>query len=455
MNFKAFSLIAIFFLLIGCTEVELIVHGGSGSGTYTYGEKVNIVADDPLEGMKFYRWDGLGSVYIDNPYNESSTVRMTKKTVEVRANYVPDNEMIDVKINNGTGSGSYSPGTLVSVVANVHSDSHLKFEKWIGDIDTLSSQYSKNATVRVLRASIYLEAIYEKFYEVKVNSGTGTGFYKKGVTVYIKADSPNTGFKFKSWRGDVYVLNNLAQEAQNFKIETDNLEFSAVYEEIPYYNLTVNNGSGSGSYYAGKVIPIKAVGAPSGKIFDLWAGNSSHIKDSLKSETTLEMPDYDIIIYPKYKNLPLDKIIFEAESFISSNKVTTLNAGGASGGKAIQFGTDGGFADYTINVQESGRWEFVVRAIAKDAENNGLFVAVDGVTQRALNDHPLAGTPDIYLPKGPNWLSGPNKWQGSEYGAGPVVFNLTKGRHTFRIYKRKIERPILDKVTLKWVGESI
>ena len=41
------------------------------------------------------------------------------------------------------------------------------------------------------------------------------------------------------------------------------------------FALTVNGGSGSGSYNSGQIVSISADPAPSGKIFDKWIGSNA------------------------------------------------------------------------------------------------------------------------------------------------------------------------------------
>jgi len=68
------------------------------------------------------------------------------------------------------------------------------------------------------------------------------------------------------------------------------------------YSLTVNNGSGSGSYNSGKIVNISADAAPSGKIFDKWTGSAAIANVSL-AVTTLTMPEEVTEITATYKDV--------------------------------------------------------------------------------------------------------------------------------------------------------
>ncbi len=107
--------------------------------------------------------------------------------------------------------------------------------------------------------------------------------------------------------------------------------------------------------------------------------------------------------------------------------------------------------EYDICVPEDGRYNFLVHTYASDHFNNGMFLGVNGVLQKALPGHPVAGYGAIYLRKHmwswqPEWL-GPNNFHRS-----PVEIMLKKGKggetQTLSINKRKVERPYIHQIRL-------
>ena len=68
------------------------------------------------------------------------------------------------------------------------------------------------------------------------------------------------------------------------------------------FSLTVNNGSGSGSYNSGTSVKITANAAPSGKIFDKWTGSTT-ITNANVAITTIVMPEAIIQITATYKDI--------------------------------------------------------------------------------------------------------------------------------------------------------
>jgi hypothetical protein len=69
------------------------------------------------------------------------------------------------------------------------------------------------------------------------------------------------------------------------------------------FKLTVNGGSGSGSYSAGGVAKLSADRAPVGKAFDLWVG--APVTDPTAPQTTLTMPASDVQVSATYKSLSI------------------------------------------------------------------------------------------------------------------------------------------------------
>ena len=142
-------------------------------------------------------------------------------------------------------------------------------------------------------------------------------------------------------------------------------------------------------------------------------------------------------------------VAMEAESYSDQNGYAEVLRSDASGGRAMQVG-DGGSLDFQIFLTTPGTYYFWIRTLAPDAESNGLYVALDGELITAPADNPYAGVSDIYLKKSSSqWFWDP-AWQGEGSGAvqGPVTFVASAGEHTLAIRKRKMERPLIDKVVL-------
>lgn len=95
----------------------------------------------------------------------------------------------------------------------------------------------------------------ETSYAVTVINGTGTGSYKAGSSVEIRADEPEEGKRFKEWEGaDDLIFTTGSKTTANaiFTMPEREVSLKAIYEELPaeVYTVTVtDDGHGIGSAY--------------------------------------------------------------------------------------------------------------------------------------------------------------------------------------------------------------
>jgi hypothetical protein len=134
-------------------------------------------------------------------------------------------------------------------------------------------------------------------------------------------------------------------------------------------------------------------------------------------------------------------ISMEAENFRSQVGHSRIGNSQASGGTIMQVGESGSL-NYEFDVKTPGTWYVWVRTYTTDSDNNGLYLKVNGNDLRHSS-----GVNDIYLKKtGWSWTP---EWQfGESSHKGPITTNLQSGKNTFSIVKRKIERPLIDKIVL-------
>ncbi|PTN32859.1 hypothetical protein C6366_15525 [Desulfonatronum sp. SC1] len=70
------------------------------------------------------------------------------------------------------------------------------------------------------------------------------------------------------------------------------------------YTLTVNNGTGSGQYASGTVVPIQANAPPEGQVFEKWTGDVGHVAEEYNASTAVTMSAANVSVTATYKNLP-------------------------------------------------------------------------------------------------------------------------------------------------------
>lgn len=83
------------------------------------------------------------------------------------------------------------------------------------------------------------------------------------------------------------------------------------------YSLTVNNGSGDGSYAGGDTVNISADAAPAGQVFTQWTGDTSYVSDVSASSTFVTMPSQDVTVTATYT--------------VAATRVLTVNNGSGGG----------------------------------------------------------------------------------------------------------------------------
>ena len=101
-------------------EYMATVNGGSGSGEYSEGDIVTIIADKK-PGYKFTGWSSEDGVIFEDNKSETTTFKMPAKAVTVTANFEKDGDSTikyQVTIIDGSGDGKYSEGDTVTIIAN-------------------------------------------------------------------------------------------------------------------------------------------------------------------------------------------------------------------------------------------------------------------------------------------------------------------------------------------------
>src|SRR3989344_194240 len=129
-------------------------------------------------------------------------------------------------------------------------------------------------------------------YTLTVNSGSGSGSYTAGTVVNVTANAPPTGQMFDRWTGDTSSVANVNSPNTTVTMPASNVTITATYRTAPptTYTLTVNSGSGSGSYTAGTVVNVAANAPPTGQMFDRWTGDTSSVANVNSPNTTVTMP---------------------------------------------------------------------------------------------------------------------------------------------------------------------
>ena len=289
---------------------SLTVINGTGSGNYSVGDSVTIIANAAPAGMIFKQWKGFNFFnLINDSLADTTYITMTCENVIVEALYKPINTgQVALNVIFGTGSGAYNPGAVVDVSADSSVSAGYaqgyKFDQWTGDTTYINNIRAENAVVTLPNTpntSIILQANYQSIkYKLTINRGSvvenvsADCLYSFGTTVFIQANSVSSDSVFAAWTGDTETIGQQNVPFTTIVIPDQNTTITATYKPAIFY-LTVINGSGSGFYKAGTVVPV--VSNYSGKQFEVWRGDvQGNIADTLAASTTVTMPATDINI---------------------------------------------------------------------------------------------------------------------------------------------------------------
>lgn len=286
----------------------LTVNQGTGSGSYVSGKTISVSANLPASSSKvFDKWTGDTS-YIASATSATTTVTMPNKAITLTATYKDVITTYYLTVNSGSGDGNYAPNTKVTITA-APAVSGMVFDKWTGDTDYLSSLNSSTTTLTMPTKAINITAYYvpvtapETTYSLLVNFGSGDGKYTQGAKVTITADTP-TGKVFDKWTGDTMYLSSTTSATATVTMPNKAITLNATYKTIAVvkYVLTVNQGTGDGSYAAGTQVTIKADTPATNQAFDKWTGDTDYISSATSSSATVTMPDKAITLTATYKS---------------------------------------------------------------------------------------------------------------------------------------------------------
>ena len=201
----------------------------------------------------------------------------------------------------GSGSGSYSFGTVIPIVAPPVAGK--TFSTWSGagmanpaSASTVVQMGTVNATV----TAVYTTSNPPSTYPLIVVGGTGSGNFAPGTTVSIKGNAPPAGQAFQQWTGAA-VANATALNT-TLVMPAANTTVTANYIPLTPYTLTVNGGSGSGSYLPGTTVAIVAAPPAPGLTFGQWTGAT--VGSTSSPSTTLMMPFATTTVTANYVGLP-------------------------------------------------------------------------------------------------------------------------------------------------------
>jgi len=259
-------------------------------------------------------WTFVGWNTDKNATTGLTYLPMGTQDVTLYAIYKDNTSVVNYALTvvNGSGSGSFAAGTLVTVIADVAPAGKV-FDQWITTGITFAPTTGSTNQFTMPANAVTVTATYKNTpvatYRLTVVDGSGGGDFSAGTTVTITANTAPAGQRFKQWNINPSVTftggTSATSATAKFTMPPQAVTATAIYETIPpgTYTVTVNSGSGGGSYATNATVTITANAAPSGKVFDKWTTSDGvNFANASATTTTFTMPAKNVSVTATYKD---------------------------------------------------------------------------------------------------------------------------------------------------------
>jgi hypothetical protein len=333
-------------LTISSTEGGSVTTPGEGAFIHNVGTVVNLVAT-PDTGFRFVNWTGdVGT--IANANAASTTITMNGDySITASFEELAEYDLTTSSTTGGSvtvpgeGTFAYYDGTAVNLVATANSGYY--FFNWTGDVGTITNVNAPSTTI-TMNDDYSITANFKRIPPGKValttssnaggsviTPGEGAFIYNVGSVVSLVA-TPDTGYRFVNWTGDVGTIANVNAAPTSITMNGD-YSITANFEALAEYDLTVSStaggsvtvpGEGTFTYYDGTVGNLVAT-ADSGYYFVNWTGDVGTVANVNAPTTTITMND-NYSITANFEQIPEGEAAL-ATSSTAGGSVTTPGEG--------------------------------------------------------------------------------------------------------------------------------
>ena len=292
-NYKASAHVTITIAENEVITYTVTVTKGTGGGEFEEGASVTLTANTPGVGERFVGWTLTGVSVADTTQTEI-TFNMPANAVTATANY----EIITYNVNVEKGTATPNKpaqGVKVTITAN-EPEIGYKFDRWTTDSSDVSflNATSQETTFTMPNHDVTVTATYVKAtYNISVTDcvakkGEDTvGYAYYGDVIKVTANTAPTGKVFDTWV--VTGLDTTGMDLTNpeitFNMPASNVTFKATYRNLENFVVTVEGGTGAGTYKEGESVTVTANDPAEGKVFKGWKDESGEIVSTEKSYT--------------------------------------------------------------------------------------------------------------------------------------------------------------------------
>lgn len=282
---------------------------------------------DSTQGIDYWQIEGYGSV-------SGNTFTVGDGNAIITGYYGPLRTLTVNNLNNGGGTNTYTAvqGHNWTKLTTTSATGNYKFNGWYENDTRIST--STSLTLTAADADRTIEAKYDYYptYTVTiVNKNNG------GTTTTSQVISGNYFSTSTTEDVEDYLFNYWAKNGSQSTTSTSigfyvsgDTTIEAVYRQKESYTLTVNNGSGSGTYKERQWVTITADTPSEGASFTGWTTSGVRsISNSSTSSTTVQMGRQDATATANFSNIRTIKVT--TNSGISTynvvqGKYTTIKA---------------------------------------------------------------------------------------------------------------------------------
>lgn len=342
---------------------NLTVINGSGTGSYSPGETVTISAPDSGTDGVFLRWSSL-TLSPSEVYSCSTTVVMGSSNGTVTAHYTTPMAIPGTIHSEQSG---YQQSTTTSTTSDAGSGRYVNFSNTGAFIELLVDVQTEDTTLLSYRVSSNASAVLK----LRNMSSSAT---IDSITV------PNTGGS-QNWRTVHGKQVALSPGRQIWRIESSSGTFNLNWllsERL--FTLTVQNGTGSGSYTAGQSVQISA--ETGNGSFLRWSSPSKPVDQPYTPVLNITMDSTNDTITAHFCTLQSVPGVIEAESAGYIQEITTGSNSDEGAGANLQITSPGAFAEYLVKAPVAGVYGLSFRL----ASNEGGRLVLRNMTSNTVLD---------------------------------------------------------------------
>jgi hypothetical protein len=227
------NFVAIHDLTTSSTEGGSVTEPGEDTFTYDDGMVVDLIAEAE-EGSWFIEWIGDVNTIADI-YATTTTIIMNDD-YSITANFVATYDLTVSSTEGGSlttpGEGVFTYGELSVISLTAEAEEDYRFVGWTGDIGTVADVYSASTTI-TMNGDYSITANFEDIssfqYDLTTSSieggsvmepGEGVFTYDGGAVVDLVA-TPDEGYQFDEWTGDVGTIADIEADVTTITIDGD------------------------------------------------------------------------------------------------------------------------------------------------------------------------------------------------------------------------------------------